>query len=279
MAAHRRWLRNKGAKTMYSFDYQRAQSVADAAKTLGSKEEAKLLAGGMTLIPTLKQRLAKPSDLVDLGRIAELKGIKRDGNAIVIGAMTRHVDVATSDVVKGAIPALAHLAEGIGDPQVRNRGTIGGSLANNDPAADYPAAVLGLGATVITNKRKIAADDFFKGMFETALAADEIITAVSFPIPEKAGYSKFPNPASRYAVVGVLVAKTAGGVRVAVTGAGAVVFRQKEMETALGKSFTAEAAAAIKQSADGLNTDIHASAEYRAHLVTVMGKRAVAAAG
>jgi carbon-monoxide dehydrogenase medium subunit len=279
MAAHRRWLRNKGAKTMYSFDYQRAQSVADAAKTLGSKEEAKLLAGGMTLIPTLKQRLAKPSDLVDLGRIAELKGIKRDGNAIVIGAMTRHVDVATSDVVKGAIPALAHLAEGIGDPQVRNRGTIGGSLANNDPAADYPAAVLGLGATVITNKRKIAADDFFKGMFETALAADEIITAVSFPIPEKAGYSKFPNPASRYAVVGVLVAKTAGGVRVAVTGAGAVVFRQKDMETALGKSFTAEAAAAIKQSADGLNTDIHASAEYRAHLVTVMGKRAVAAAG
>jgi carbon-monoxide dehydrogenase medium subunit len=264
---------------MYSFDYQRAQSVADAAKTLGSKEEAKLLAGGMTLIPTLKQRLAKPSDLVDLGRIAELKGIKRDGNAIVIGAMTRHVDVATSDVVKGAIPALAHLAEGIGDPQVRNRGTIGGSLANNDPAADYPAAVLGFGATVITNKRKIAADDFFKGMFETALAADEIITAVSFPIPEKAGYSKFPNPASRYAVVGVLVAKTAGGVRVAVTGAGAVVFRQKEMETALGKSFTAEAAAAIKQGADGLNTDIHASAEYRAHLVTVMGKRAVAAAG
>jgi aerobic carbon-monoxide dehydrogenase medium subunit len=279
MAAHRRWLRNKGAKTMYSFDYQRAQSVADAAKTLGSKEEAKLLAGGMTLIPTLKQRLAKPSDLVDLGRIAELTGIKRDGNAIVIGAMTRHVDVATSDVVKGAIPALAHLAEGIGDPQVRNRGTIGGSLANNDPAADYPAAVLGLGATVITNKRKIAADDFFKGMFETALAADEIITAVSFPIPEKAGYSKFPNPASRYAVVGVLVAKTAGGVRVAVTGAGAVVFRQKDMETALGKSFTAEAAAAIKQSAGGLNTDIHASAEYRAHLVTVMGKRAVAAAG
>src|SRR6202043_3176065 len=165
------------------------------------------------------------------------------------------------------------LASHIGDPAVRNRGTCGGSIANNDPAADYPSAVLALNATVITNKRKIAPDDFFKGMFETALAADEIITAVSFPIPEKAGYSKFPNPASRYAVVGVLVAKTAGGVRVAVTGAGAVVFRQKEMETALGKSFTAEAAAAIKQSADGLNTDIHASAEYRAHLVTVMGKR------
>ncbi|MGO8920856.1 MAG: FAD binding domain-containing protein [Stellaceae bacterium] len=264
---------------MYNFNYQRAQSVADAAKAVAGKEDAKLLAGGMTLIPTLKQRLAKPSDLVDLGRIAELKGIKRDGNAVVIGAMTRHVEVATSDVVKGAIPALAHLAEGIGDPQVRNRGTIGGSIANNDPAADYPAAVLALNATVITNKRKITADDFFKGMFETALAPDEIITAVSFPVPEKAGYAKFPNPASRYAVVGVLAARTGGGVRVAVTGAGAVVFRQKEMEATLGKSWSADAVAAIKQSAAGLNSDIHASAEYRAHLVTVMAKRAVAAAG
>src|ERR1700736_4750895 len=197
MAAHRRWLRNKGAKTMYSFDYQRAQSVADAAKTLGAKDEAKLLAGGMTLIPTLKQRLAKPSDLVDLGRIAELKGIKRDGNAIVIGAMTRHVDVATSDVVEGAIPALAHLAEGIGDPQVRNRGTIGGSLANNDPAADYPAAVLGLGATVLTNRQEIPAEQFFRGMFETALAPGELITAVRFPLPIAAGYAKMPNAASR----------------------------------------------------------------------------------
>jgi aerobic carbon-monoxide dehydrogenase medium subunit len=264
---------------MYSFEYQRAQSVADAAKALGSKEEAKLVAGGMTLIPTLKQRLAKPSDLVDLGGIAELKGIKRDGNAVVIGAMTRHVEVATSDVVKGAIPALAHLAELIGDPQVRNRGTIGGSIANNDPAADYPAAVLGLNATVITNKRRIAADDFFKGMFETALAADEIITAVSFPVAEKAGYEKFRNPASRYAVVGVMAARTGGGVRVAVTGAGPVVFRQKEMEAALAKSWNPDAVAKIKQSAAGLNADIHASAEYRAHLVTVMAKRAVAAAG
>ncbi len=264
---------------MYNFEYQRAQSVADAAKALGAKEEAKLLAGGMTLIPTLKQRLAKPSDLVDLGRIAELKGIKRDGNAIVVGAMTRHVEVATSDLVKSAIPALAHLAEGIGDPQVRNRGTIGGSVANNDPAADYPAAVLGLNATVITNKRKIAADDFFKGMFETALAPDEIITAVSFPVAEKAGYSKFPNPASRYAVVGVMVARTGGQVRVAVTGAGPVVFRQKDMEAALGRSWSADAVANIKQSAAGLNSDIHASAEYRAHLVTVMAKRAVQAAG
>ncbi len=172
---------------MYNFEYQRPQSVGDAAKAIAGKEDAKLLAGGMTLIPTLKQRLAKPSDLVDLGRIAELKGIKRDGNAVVIGAMTRHVDVATSDVVKSAIPALAHLAELIGDPQVRNRGTIGGSIANNDPAADYPAAVLGLNATVITNKRKIAADDFFKGMFETALAPDEIITAVSFPLRGEGG--------------------------------------------------------------------------------------------
>ena len=264
---------------MYNFDYQRPQSVADAAKVLGAKDEAKLLAGGMTLIPTLKQRLAKPSDLVDLGRVAELKGIKRDGNAIVIGAMTRHVEVATSDLVKTAIPALAHLAEGIGDPQVRNRGTIGGSIANNDPAADYPSAVLALNATVITNKRKIAADDFFKGMFETALAPDEIVTAVSFPVAEKAGYAKFPNPASRYAVVGVFVARAGGQARVAVTGAGPVVFRQKDMEAALGKSWSADAVAAVKQSASGLNSDIHASAEYRAHLVTVMAKRAVAAAG
>lgn len=264
---------------MYNFQYHKPQSVADAVKAIGGKEDAKLLAGGMTLIPTLKQRLAKPSDLVDLGKIAELKGIKREGNAVVIGAMTRHAEVATSDVVKGAIPALAHLAEGIGDPQVRNRGTIGGSIANNDPAADYPSAVLALNATVITNKRRIAADDFFKGMFETALGPDEIITAVSFPIPEKAGYAKFPNPASRYAVVGVFVARTGGGVRVAVTGAAPCVFRQKDMEAALGKSWSADAVANIKQSANGLNADIHASAEYRAHLVTVMAKRAVQAAG
>src|SRR5258708_11005246 len=202
---------------MYNFEYQKPRSVADAAKAIGSAEDGKLLAGGMTLIPTLKQRLAKPYDLNDLGSIPELRGIKRDGTAIVIGAMTKHVEVATSDVVKGAIPALAHLAELIGDPQVRNRGTLGGSIANNDPAADYPAAVVGLAATVITNKRKIAAEAFFKGMFETALAPDEIITAVSFPIPEKAGYEKFKNPASRYAIVGVFVAKTAGRARLAPT--------------------------------------------------------------
>ena len=263
---------------MYNFNYHRPSSVADAAKQVQAASEGKLVAGGMTLIPTLKQRLAKPSDLVDLAKIAELKGIKKDGNSIVIGAMTKHVEVATSDVVKSAIPGLAALAEHIGDPAVRNRGTIGGSIANNDPAADYPSAVVALGATVVTNKRKIAADDFFKGMFETALEPGEIVTAVRFPIPEKASYSKFPNPASRYAIVGVFVAKTGAGVRVAVTGAGPSVFRQKEMEAALAKSFTPDAVASIKVSPSGLNGDIHASPEYRAHLVTVMAKRAVAAA-
>jgi carbon-monoxide dehydrogenase medium subunit len=264
---------------MYNFEYHRPQSLADAVKQLSSAEDGKLVAGGMTLIPTLKQRLAKPSDLIDLGTIAELRGIKRDGNAIVIGAMTRHVDVAKSDVVKGAIPSLAHLAELIGDPAVRNRGTIGGSIANNDPAADYPAALVALGATVQTNSRKIAADDFFKGMFETALDANELVTAVSFPIPEKGAYTKFRNPASRYAIVGVFVAKGPQGVRVAVTGAGPVVFRVKPMEDALQKSWSADAIKDIAIKADGLNSDIHASAEYRAHLVNVMARRAVQAAG
>src|SRR5579862_6200155 len=264
---------------MYNFNYHRPSSVADAAKTVQSAPEGKLVAGGMTLIPTLKQRLAKPSDLVDLAKIGELKGIKKDGNTIVIGAMTKHVEVATSDVVKSAIPALAELAGHIGDPAVRNRGTLGGSISNNDPAADYPSAVVALNATVITNKRKIAADDFFKGMFETALEPGEIVTAVSFPIPEKAAYMKFPNPASRYAIVGVFVAKTKDGVRVAVTGAGPVVFRQKEMEAALSKNFSADAIKGVVQKSAGLNADIHASAEYRAHLVGVMARRAVAAAG
>src|SRR5215469_8254757 len=270
--------RNKGDASMYDFNYQKPGTLADAAKAISAAEDGKLMAGGMTLIPTLKQRLARPSDVIDLGAIAELKGIKRDGNAIVIGAMTKHADVAHSDVVKGAIPALAALAEGIGDPQVRNRGTIGGSIANADPAADYPAALVGLGATVKTNKRSIAADDFFTGLFETALEEGEIVTAVSFPIPEKAAYSKFPNPASRYAVVGVFVAKTGGGSRVAVTGAGPSVFRVPEMEAALGKSFSGDAVKDIKVKADDLNSDIHASAAYRAHLVTVMAKRAAAAA-
>ena len=260
---------------MYNFEYEQPKSVADAVKALASKPEAKLMAGGMTLIPTLKQRLAKPSDIVDLGKIADLKGIKKEGNTIVIGAMTRHYDVATSPEVKSAIPALADLAAHIGDPAVRHRGTCGGSIANNDPAADYPSSVLALNATLITNKRKIAADDFFKGMFETALEPDEIITAVSFPIPEKAAYMKFPNPASRYAIVGVFVAKTGNTVRVGVTGAGACAFRQTDMEAALSKSFTPDAIKDVKQPQDGLNSDIHASAEYRAHLVGVMAKRAV----
>ncbi len=264
---------------MYNFNYHQAKSVDDAAKLVTAASEGKLMAGGMTLLPTLKLRLAKPSDVVDLGKIADLKGIKKDGNAIVIGAMTRHADVANSDIVKSAIPALAHLASHIGDPAVRNRGTIGGSVANNDPAADYPSAVLALGATVITNKRKIAADDFFKGMFETALADGEILTAVSFPVPEKAAYMKFPNPASRYAIVGVFVAKTGANARVAVTGAGSVVFRQKDMEAALAKNFSADAIKNVAQKQDGLNSDIHASAEYRAHLVGVMARRAVTAAG
>jgi carbon-monoxide dehydrogenase medium subunit len=264
---------------MYNFNYHQAKSVDDASKLVSGAEEGKIMAGGMTLIPTLKQRLAKPSDVIDLGKIPELKGIKKEGNTIVIGAMTRHFDVATSDVVKSAIPGLAGLAAHIGDPAVRNRGTMGGSVANNDPAADYPGAVVALNATITTNKRKIAADDFFKGLFETALEPDEIITSFTYPIPEKSAYMKFPNPASRYAIVGVYVAKTGNNVRVAVTGAGPCVFRQKEMEAALSKSFTPDAIKNIQQSQDGLNSDIHASAEYRAHLVNVMARRAVAACG
>ncbi|HTY70375.1 MAG TPA: xanthine dehydrogenase family protein subunit M [Alphaproteobacteria bacterium] len=264
---------------MYDFQYQRPSSVADAVKAVKASDEAKLVAGGMTLIPTLKQRLAKPSALVDLGALKDLVGIKVAGGTVTIGAMTTHFAVSTSADVKKAIPALAHLAAHIGDPAVRNRGTIGGSISNNDPAADYPAGLVGLGATVQTNERQIPADEFFKGMFETALKPGEIVTAVSFPVPEKAAYMKFPNPASRYAMVGVFVAKTKSGPRVAVTGAGPCVFRQKDMEAALAKTWSADAVAGIKQKADGLNSDIHASSEYRAHLVTVMAKRAVAAAG
>jgi len=262
---------------MHNFDYHRPTSLADAAKQLSG--EAKLVAGGMTLIPTLKQRLAQPSSLVDLGGIAELKGIKSEGGGLTIGAMTTHAEVAHSAEVKKTIPALAVLAEGIGDPQVRNRGTIGGSISNNDPAADYPAGLVALGATVITNKRKIAADDFFKGMFETALQDGEIVTAVSFPKPDKAAYMKFPNPASRYAMVGVFVTKTGGGIRVAVTGAGPSVFRATEMEKALAGSFSADAIKSVKVPASGLNSDMHGSAEYRAHLVNVMARRAVTACG
>jgi carbon-monoxide dehydrogenase medium subunit len=263
---------------MYAFNYQKTKSVADAAAALGKNADAKLLAGGQSLIAAMKLRLSQPAQLLDLGDVAELRGIKVDGGAVTIGAMTRHAEVTSSADVKKAIPALAALAGMIGDRMVRNMGTIGGSVAHNDPAADYPAAVLGLGATVVTNKRKIAADDFFKGLFETALQAGEIITAVSFPVPKRAAYMKFKNPASRYALVGVFVAETAGGPRVAVTGAGPGVFRVPEMEKALAAKFAPESVASIAVKSSGLNSDIHASAEYRAHLITVMAKRAVAAA-
>jgi aerobic carbon-monoxide dehydrogenase medium subunit len=263
---------------MHDFGYHRPASASEAAALLAKSGEAKIVAGGMTLIPTLKQRLAQPSELIDLGGIAELKGVKAEAGGITIAAMTTHAEVARSADVQKTIPALAVLAGGIGDPQVRNRGTIGGSVANSDPAADYPAAVLGLGATIRTNKREIKADDFFKGMFETALQDGEIITAIHFPKPDKAGYSKFPNPASRYAIVGVFVAKAGSGVRVAVTGAGPCAYRSKELESALSANFSPDAAKAMKVSADGLNSDLHATAAYRAHLVSVMASRAVAAA-
>ena len=260
---------------MYDFAYHRPKTLAEATAALKGKPEARAMSGGMTLIPTLKQRLSKPSDVVDLNGIKDLAGIKADGSGVTIGGMTRHADVASSADVKKAIPALAHLAGHIGDPAVRNRGTLGGSVANSDPAADYPAAVLGLAATITTNSRTIKADDFFKGLFETALEDGELITGITFPKADKAGYMKFPNPASRYAMVGVFVAKTGNAVRVAVTGAGPCAFRVKAMEDALAKNFSSDAIKDIKIPADGLNSDIHGSAEYRAHLVNVMARRAV----
>ncbi len=265
---------------MYETNYHKATSLADAAAKLGSADDGKLLAGGQTLISTMKQRLAAPSDLVDLGGIDDLKGISVDGGTLTIGAATTHGEVASSGEVNGAIPALAHLAAHIGDPHVRNRGTIGGSIANNDPAADYPAAVLALDATVNTSKRSIAAGDFFAGLFETSLAEDEIITSIAFPIPQKAGYAKFPNPASRYAMTAVMVAKTANGARAAVTGAGSDgVFRDNGIESALDANWSAAAADASSTDAANLMTDIHASNNYRANLVKVMAKRAIQAAG
>ena len=260
---------------MYSTKYVKARDIDDAVKALKSADDGKFLAGGMTLIPTLKQRLANPDCLVDLSACG-LSSIDDEGGAIQIGAMTRHVDVAESALVQKAIPALAHLAAHIGDRQVRNRGTIGGSLANNDPAACYPAALLALGGTVHTQTRSIAAEDYFDGMFDTALEEDEIIRAVTMPKPEKAAYVKFPNPASRYAMVGVFVAKFADGVRVAVTGAGEDgVFRAHDLEAALDANFSADAIADGMVSADGLMSDIHASADYRAHLIGEMTRRAV----
>lgn len=259
---------------MYNFAYHRPTSLDEAARLLAASEDAKLVAGGQTYIPTLKQRLAQPSDLIDLSGISELKGIREEGGGVTVGAMTRHADVANSEVVKRLIPALADLAQLIGDPAVRNCGTLGGSISNNDPAADYPAALVALGATVRTNKRQIPAEQFFTGMFETALERDEIVTAVHFPKPQRAGYAKFRNPASRYAVVGVFVAQTGSGVRVAVTGAGPSVFRSTELEQALAGGLSPEAVESVTIPAGDLNSDIHASAEYRAHLVKVMAKRA-----
>jgi aerobic carbon-monoxide dehydrogenase medium subunit len=264
---------------MYDFSYQKPGSIDDAVKVLAGDPEAKALAGGMTYIPVLKQRLAKPTVVVDLARLG-LSSITVCANSVTIGAMTRHADVASNKELAAKIPALAALAGMIGDEAVRHRGTIGGSIANNDPAADYPAAALALGATIKTNKRSIAADDFFTGMFSTALEQDELITAVEFPVPEKAAYEKFRNPASRYAIVGVFVAKFPNGVRLAVTGAGqSGVFRHPEMEQALSSKFSPDAVANIKTAVGDMNSDIHASAEYRAHLVGVIAKRAVAKAG
>jgi carbon-monoxide dehydrogenase medium subunit len=265
---------------MYAFTYHRPGSVADAASLAGQHGDGKFLAGGMTLLPTMKQRLAGPSDIIDLSKLDELRGIEVKNGTVTIKAMTRHVTVATSPEVRKAIPALADLAGVIGDPAVRNKGTIGGSVANNDPAADYPAACLALDATITTNKRAIKADDFFKGLFETALEDGEMITAISFPVPDKADYQKFRNPASRYALVGVFVAKTGGTVRVAVTGAGNKgVFRARDFETALAANFAPAALDGKSVPAAQLNSDIHADADYRSHLITVIAKRAVAAAG
>lgn len=261
---------------MHPFTLHRAGNLQDAAKAFQAGDEARYLAGGQTLIPVLKQRLATPSDLVSLGGISGLASIEATAKTVTIGAMTRHAEVAKSEVVRRLIPALAEMAGGIGDPHVRNRGTMGGSVANNDPAADYPAAVLGLGATVVTDRRRIAADDYFKGLFTTALADGEIITALEYPVPERAGYVKFPHPASRYCLVGVMVASGPAGVRVSVTGAGQEgVFRVAAMEAALTARFAADAVATIKVPADNLMTDMHADAAYRAHLVGVLARRAV----
>jgi carbon-monoxide dehydrogenase medium subunit len=271
---------------MYQFDYVRPASLAEASSALAAAGgEATLIAGGHTLIPTLKQRLAKPRTVVDISSLAELKGIRKDGGNLVIGAASTHAEVAASAEVRSAIPALAKLAGGIGDAQVRHRGTIGGSVANNDPAADYPAAVLGLGATVITNKGQFDADSYFTGLFSTVLQPGEIITAIRFPIPDKAGYAKFEQRASRYCLVSVFVAKksgsifSSGDVRVAVSGAGQNgVFRVGDMEAALKGNFAASAAGGVKIAPGGLMSDMHGSAEYRAALIAALAERAVEAA-
>jgi carbon-monoxide dehydrogenase medium subunit len=264
---------------MYQTTYHRPSSVDEAAAAFAKGSDSKYLAGGHTLIPVMKQRLAAPSDVIDLGKIKELVGIESSGDTLTIKAATTYYDIMQSADVKKSIPAIAYLTSVLGDPAVRHRGTIGGSIANNDPAADYPAACLALGATITTNKRKVAADDFFTGLFETALEEGEIVTRVTFPTPQKAAYAKFRNPASRYALVGVFAAKRAADIRVAVTGAGSNgVFRWTAAEEALKTRFAAKSLDGLTMPADGLNSDIHADASYRAHLIGVMAKRAVAAA-
>lgn len=264
---------------MNDFQFHRPSTVKDAISALKKASDGKYLGGGQSLLPVMKLGLAAPTDLVALAGVADLSGIRVEGKELVIGAATTHAEVAASPVVQKAIPALAGLAEHIGDPQVRHRGTLGGSLAHNDPSADYPAAVLALGATVQTDRRRIGADDYFRGMYATALEPDEIVTAVRFPIPEKAAYAKFPHPASRFALVGVMVAKGPDGVRVAVTGAGPGVFRATPFEKALSGRFSADALASASVPAAGLTSDPFGSADYRAHLVGVMARRAVAACG
>ena len=280
---------------MYDFSFHRPTTVDEAVKHLRSSEDAKLLAGGMTLLPTMKMRLAAPKNVIDLGAMTGLSSIEHKGGSLVmsksgggtvlrggkltIGALARHAAVAESGEVQETIPALATLAGGIGDPAVRNRGTIGGSIANNDPSADYPAACLALNATIVTNKREIAADEFFTGLFETALEPDEMILRVVFPAPARAAYAKFRNPASRYAIVGVFVADHGSEVRVAVTGAGqSGVFRVPAMEERLTAKFDADAIGGVKIDASNLISDIHAAADYRAHLIGVMARRAVQSA-
>jgi aerobic carbon-monoxide dehydrogenase medium subunit len=262
---------------MHDFEFHRPASLADALAVLRTDPESKLLGGGQSLLPVLKLGLAQPSRLVSLSRLEELRGLRRDGSTLVIGAGHTHSEVAASEAVRAAIPALAALAGAIGDPQVRNRGTLGGSVAHNDPAADYPAALLALGATVQTDRRRIAAEDFFHGMFATALAPDEVVVAVHFPIPDTAAYAKFANPASKYAIAGVMVAKRGTDVRVAVTGAGPGVFRATALEEALSARFSAGALDGLQLASEELTGDLDASAEYRAHLVVVMARRAVAA--
>ncbi len=270
-------VRNNKESFMYNFSFEKVNSVEEAVAAIQKAEDGKFVAGGQTMLPTMKHRLADPSNIIDLSGIKSLTEIKANNQCVTIGAMVTHRSVASSPDVLRDIPALAKLAGNIGDPAVRNRGTIGGSIANNDPAADYPAAVIGLGATINTNKREVFADDFFTGMFETALEEDEVITSVSFPVANVAAYMKFENPASRYAIVGVFLVKLTDNVRIGVTGATACAHRGRRLEEALNNDFSPAAIDPVELPVDEMNSDIHASAEYRAHLVKVMTKRAVEA--